>query len=206
MKLYYSKGACSLSPHIVALEAGLAVELVSVDLRTGTTFDGTDFKKVNPKGYVPTLVLDNGETLTEGPAIVQYLADQVPNKALIPGHGSLARYRAIEWLNFISTELHKSFGPLFTPQAPEASKVAAKENLGKRLDYVNQELNGKEYLLGSQFSVADAYLFTVLSWTPHFQIDLSSRANVAAFMERVRIRPAVQAALRAEGLTSGGNN
>lgn len=199
MKLYYKAGACSLSPHIVLVEAGLPYTLESVDLKTKVTASGADYTKVNPNGYVPALQFDDGAVLTEGPAIIQYLADQVPAKKLAPPAGSLERARLQEWLNFISTEIHKSFGPLFNPAAPEESKAAAKALLGRRLDYVAQRLEGRDYLLGD-FSVADAYLFTVLNWCRPVGVDLATRPAVAAYQARVAARPAVQQAMREEGL------
>lgn len=201
MKLYYSPGACSLSPHIVLREAGLDFEAVKTDLRAHTLQDGTDYYTVSPKGYVPLLELDNGERLTEGPAIVQYIADQVPQKNLAPANGTMARYRLQEWLNFITAEVHKSFGALFTPGTPDATKEMAKARISKRLEWVDQQLQGKDYLLGDSFSVADAYLFTVGSWASHVGLDLSALKNLQAFQARVAARPAVQAALKAEGLT-----
>lgn len=199
MKLYYKAGACSLSPHIVLVEAGLPYTLESVDLKTKVTASGVEYTKINPNGYVPALQFDDGAVLTEGPAIIQYLADQVPAKKLAPPAGSLERARLQEWLNFIATEIHKSFGALFNPAAPEEAKIAAKALLGRRLDYVAQRLEGRDYLLGD-FSVADAYLFTVLNWCRPVGIDLATRPAVAAYQARVAARPAVQQAMREEGL------
>lgn len=196
MKLYYSPGACSLSPHIVALEAGLSCELVLASTKTHKLQDGTDFYTINPLGYVPFLVLDDGQTLREGPVIAQYLADQAPEKKLLGPVGSMERYRALEWLNFIGTELHKGFAP----GTPEDYKPLVKERLLQRFTWVNEQLAGKDYLLGDQFTAADAYLFTVSNWGKFVGVDLSGFANLQAYVARVASRPAVQAALRAEGL------
>ncbi|WP_287366915.1 glutathione transferase GstA [Thauera sp.] len=200
MKLYYKAGACSLASHIVLEETGLPYETEAVDLKTKVTASGADFMQINAKGYVPALVLDTGELLTEGPAILQYLADRVPEKKLVPADGTLERYRLQSWLTFIGTELHRSCTPFFSPASGDAWKAAAMANLERRLDYTNGELAGKAYLLGDGFSVADAYLFTVLSWMPYVKIDLSRWSNLTAFQARVAARPAVQAALKAEGL------
>lgn len=200
MKLYYSPGACSLSPHIVALEAGLSCELVLASTKTHKLQDGTDFYTINPLGYVPFLVLDDGQPLREGPVIAQYLADQAPEKKLLGPVGSMERYRALEWLNFIGTELHKGFAPLFAPGTPEDYKPLVKERLLQRFTWVNEQLAGKDYLLGDQFTAADAYLFTVSNWGKFVGVDLSGFANLQAYVARVASRPAVQAALRAEGL------
>jgi glutathione S-transferase len=203
MKLYYSPGACSLSPHIVLREAGLPFELVKVDGKTKKTEHGDDFNAINAKGYVPVLELDNGQRLTEGPAIVQYLADQAAEKRLAPPPGSFERVRLQEWLNFITSELHKSFGPLFTPGTPEDYKPKLKEKILSRLGFVEDALakSKQPYLLGNDFSVADAYLFTVTNWTGFVGIDISKLAKLNEFQGRVRERPAVAAALRAEGLS-----
>lgn len=198
MKLYYKAGACSLSPHIVLREAGLPFELVKVDLAAKTLADGSDFRAVNPKGQVPALALDDGGLLTEGPVIAQFIADKVPDSGLIPPAGSLERYRVLEWLNFIGTELHKGCSPLFRPNTPDAYKEIARQTLAAKLAVLNQGLQGKTYLTGERFTVADAYAFVVLRWIPHLGLDLSSFANLAAFSERVGARPAVQAALAAE--------
>lgn len=199
MKLYYSPGACSLSPHIVLNEAGFQFTAEKVDLKTGK-YAGGEFSKVNPKGYVPTLQLDNGEVLTEGSAIVQYLADKKPEAKLIPAVGTLERFRCVEWLAYIATELHKGFGPLFNPTSSEAEKAAARERLVKRVGYLDSQLTGKDYLLGSQFSVADAYAFTILSWSDFLGFDLTPFSNVKTFLERVKKRPKVQQTLKEEGL------
>ncbi len=200
MKLYYSPGACSLSPHIVLKESGLAFEAVAAPTKTHKLADGTDYYSINPLGYVPYLVLDDGRTLHEGPAIVQYIADLVPDKQLAPVNGSWERYKLQEWLNTISTELHKGFSPLFTPGMPAEAKEMAKTRLISRLTWVNGELADKDYLVGGNFSVADAYLFVVAGWGKHVGLDLSGLTHLGAFMARVAARPAVQEALRAEGL------
>ena len=200
MKLYYSPGACSLAPHIVIHEAGLAYTPVLASTKSHKLQDGTDFYTINPLGYVPVLELDDGTRLREGPAIVQYLADQAPHKNLAPANGTLARYRLQEWLTFIGTELHKSFGPLFTPGTPEDYKPQVRERLLGRLQWVDGELAHKPYLMGEQFTVADAYLFTVSNWCGHVGVDISGLTHLAAYRERVAARPAVQAAMKAEGL------
>jgi glutathione S-transferase len=200
MKLYYSPGACSLSPHIVLREAGLKFEPVLASTKTHKLQDGTDYYTINPKGYVPCLELDNGERLTEGPAIVQYVADQAPAKQLAPANGTMARYRLQEWLNFVTSELHKTYSPLFNPAVPEDYKTIAKARLTDRYRWLDTQLEGKSFLLGETFSVADAYLFTVTNWAKHVGIDLSALKNVSAFMARVAARPAVQEAMKAEGL------
>ena len=200
MKLYYSAGACSLSPHIVLRESGLPFELVLASTKTHKLADGSDYYAINPKGYVPLLELDNGERLSEGPVIVQYIADQVPAKNLAPANGTMARYRLQEWLNFITSEVHKAFGLLFNPATPEDYKVAVKARILGRLKWVDEQLEGKQYLMGDTFSVADAYLFTVTNWSKFVGLDISGLANLGAFMGRVAARPAVQEALKAEGL------
>ena len=200
MKLYYSPGACSLSPHIALREAGLPFELVLASTKTKKLADGSDYLAINPKGQVPLLELDNGERLSEGPAIVQYVADQVPASGLAPAAGTLARYRVVEWLNFITSELHKSFSPLFSPDTPEDYKPIVRNRLLARLAYVNERLEGQSYLLGEQFTVADAYLFVVSGWGQYVGVDISALSHLEAFRARVAARPAVQDALRAEGL------
>ncbi|MBK7847145.1 MAG: glutathione transferase GstA [Zoogloea sp.] len=200
MKLYFSPGACSLSPHIVLREAGFDFTLEKVNLRNRQTASGVDFTTINPKGYVPALELDNGELLTEGPAIVQYLADQVPDRRLAPPCGTLERARVQEWLTFIGTELHKNFSPLFNPVATDDAKEAARANLARRLPIAAQVLEGRHYLTGEAFTVADAYLFTVLTWTRLVDVDLSPWPSLGAYLERVGARPSVQAAMEAEGL------
>jgi glutathione S-transferase len=200
MKLYYSPGACSLSPHIALREAGIPVELKKVDLGTKTIDGSGNFSTINPKGYVPAIELPNGELLTEGPAIVQYIADQNADSRLAPKAGTLERYRLAEWLNYITAELHKTFGPLFNKDASADIKAAATTNLGKRFDYVATKLAGKQYLLGDQFTVADGYLFTVLNWTKFVGLDLSKWPTLVDYVARVSARPKVQEALKAEGL------
>jgi glutathione S-transferase len=200
MKLYYSPGACSLSPHIVLHEAGLAFTPVLASTKTHKLADGTDYYGINPKGYVPLLELDDGQRLSEGPAIVQYIADQVPGKKLAAPWGTMERYRQIEWLNFIGTELHKTFGVLFNPAMPEEAKPVARTRIASRLEWVNQQLEGRQYLMGDNFSVPDAYLFTVVNWCQFVGVDISSLTHLGAFMARMAARPAVQQALKAEGL------
>jgi len=200
MKLYYSPGACSLSPHIVLHEADLQHETVMVSTKSHKLQDGTDYYGINPLGYVPFLVLDNGDTLHEGPAIVQYLADLAPEKNLAPANGTVARYHLQEWLNFISTEVHKGFGPLFNPATPEDYKPLARASVLKRLAWVNEQLANKTYLMGDQFTVADAYFFTVTGWAQFVGLDISELENIQAYRERILARPAVQAAMKAEGL------
>ncbi len=200
MKLYYSPGACSLSPHIVLHEAGLAYTPVLASTKTHKLQDGTDFYTINPLGYVPVLEMDDGTRLREGPAIVQYLADQAPLKNLAPANGTLARYRLQEWLTFIGTEIHKGFGPLFVPTTPEDYKPQVRERLLGRLQWVDGELAGKQHLMGEHFTVADAYLFTVTNWAKPVGLDISHLKNLAAYRERIAARPAVQAAMKAEGL------
>ncbi len=199
-KLYYSPGACSLSPHIVLREAGLPFDLVLASTKTHKLADGTDFYGINPKGYVPLLELDDGQRLSEGPVIVQYIADLVPGSPLAPPAGTMARYRLMEWLNFITSELHKGFSPLFNPATPEDYKPLVRTRLGERFAWVNSQLEGRAYLMGDAFTVADAYLFTVASWGPYVGVDPSGLAQLTAYMGRVAARPAVQAALKAEGL------
>jgi glutathione S-transferase len=201
MKLYYSPGACSLSPHIALREAGLQFELVLVSTKSHKLQDGTDYYTINPKGYVPLLEIANGERLTEGPAIVQYIADQLPAKNLAPDNGTMARYRLQEWLNFITSELHKGFSPLFQPNFADDAKAVFRGKIGERLAWVDSQLAGKQYLMGDQFTVADAYLFTVAGWSKHVGVDISGLPRLGAYLARVGARPAVQEALRAEGLT-----
>ena len=201
MKLYYSPGACSLSPHIALIEAGLPFEAVQTRTTTHTLEDGTDYYSINPKGYVPLLEFDDGKRLTEGPVIVQWIADQVPDKKLAPPAGTMARYRVMEWLNFITAELHKQFGPLFNPAMPEEAKALNKKKLAERFAWVDEQLAGKQYLMGDDFSVADPYLFVVMRWAKAMKIDLSAHLNLDAFMNRMAQRPAVQKALKDEGLS-----
>jgi glutathione S-transferase len=200
MKLYYFPGACSLSPHIVALEAGIPLQLEKTDITTKLTESGEDFGKINPKGYVPTLMLDNGEVLTEGTAIVQYLADLKPESGLAPANGTLPRYRLQEMLGYINSELHKNYSPLFSPDTADQVRQQRKDYLLKRYTLLNDVLAGQPYLLGESFTAADAYLFTITNWAGHVGLDLSRFAALADFQQRVASRPAVQAALVAEGL------
>lgn len=198
MKLYYSPGACSLSPHIVALEADLPLQLEKTDIAKKTTASGEDFLKVNPKGYVPALKLDDGTVLTEGPAIVQFLADKAPASKLIPAAGTMERYRVLEWLNFISTELHKSFSPLFNPANTDARKQEARDYLARRFTTVEQQLAKTPFIAGDSFTVADAYLFTVLGWGKYVNVELPK--PLQEYLGRIFQRPAVQQALKEEGL------
>jgi len=200
MKLYYKAGACSLSPHIALLEAGLAFELEAVDLKTKLTASGADFTAINSKGYVPALVLDNGKVLTEGAAIVQYIADLKPESGLAPANGSEARYELQSWLSFISTELHKPFGSLFNPAQSADWKAAAQALLNKRLDWVATQLGEREFLLGDRFTVADGYLFTVLGWANIVGFSLDAWPNLQTYLARIGARPKVIEALKAEGL------
>lgn len=200
MKLYYSPGACSLSPHIVLRESGLAFEPVLASTKTHQLADGTDYYTINPKGYVPLLELDNGERLSEGPAIVQYIADQVPAKNLAPANGTMARYRLQEWLNFITSELHKSFSPLFNPAIGEDTRAVYRARIVERLTWVDGQLAGKSFLLGDTFTVADAYLFTVAGWSKYVGVDIAGLAHLNAYLARIAARPAVQEAMKAEGL------
>ena len=198
MKLFYSPGACSLSPHIVLHELGLPHDVVKVDLKTKQTSDGRDFRTINPKGYVPTLQLDDGTILTEGPAIVQYLADRKPEMHLAPANGTLARYQLQEWLNFISTELHKQFSPLFNPASSADLIAAQKAKLAERFALIAQTLGQHDYLLPSGFSVADAYLYTILTWAGFVGVDLSPWPALASYKARMEARPGVAATLAAE--------
>lgn len=200
MKLYYSPGACSLSPHIALREAGLAFEPVLASTKSHKLQDGTDYYTVNPLGYVPLLELDDGTRLREGPAIVQYIADQAPMKNLAPANGTLPRYRLQEWLTFIGTEIHKTFSPLFNPAMPEEGKQIFRDKLAGRFRWVDGQLAGKEYLMGDHFTVADGYLYVVTRWAKPMNIDLGGLPNLLAHQERITARPAVQEALKAEGL------
>ena len=200
MQLYYSPGACSLASHITLREAGLPVELKKADTKTKKLEDGSDYFAVNSKGSVPALRLDDGQVLTEGPAILQYLADQKPESKLAPKAGTLERYRLLEWLNFITSEVHKSFSPLFNPAADAAVKQYVTQNLEKKFDWINKQLAGKQYLTGDQFTIADAYLFVVVNWSNFVGIDLGRWPALKAFQDRVAARPKVQEALAAEGL------
>jgi glutathione S-transferase len=196
MKLYFSRGACSLHPHITLRETELAFDLVRVDIRAHKLHDGSDYYAINPKGYVPALELDDGSILTEGAVIDQFVADRMPEKKLLPAAGTMERYRAQEWLNFIATEIHKTFGPLFG--SDEAAKVAPRARLGKRFDFTAKTLASQPYLLGETFTVADAYLYIMLRWTTSTKVDLEPWPALKAFFARVDARPAVQAALAAE--------
>jgi glutathione S-transferase len=198
MKLYFSAGACSLAAHIALEELGLPHTMEAVDLRTKRTRSGADFNAINPKGYVPALELDDGSILTEGTAILQYLADQKPAAKLAPANGTLPRYRLQEWLGFINSELHKNFSPLFNPEAAEASKALAKAQLARRLAFVEQALAGRQFLLGDGFTVADAYLYTLLGWTTRLGVPLDQFPALQAFKARIGARPAVKAAEAAE--------
>jgi glutathione S-transferase len=198
--LYFAPGACSLSPHIALREAELPFTLEQVDLGTKKTKSGADFLKVSAKGQVPVLQFDGGEQLTEGPAIVQYIADQAPAAGLAPTNGTVARYHLQEWLNYVTSELHKGFSPLFNPKTPDAYKAMVKENLAARFTHLDKHLAGRQYLLGDKFSVADAYCFTVVGWSKYHDIDLGKWPNLKAYMDRVAARPKVQEAMKAEGL------
>jgi glutathione S-transferase len=200
MKLYFSPGACSLSPHIVAQEAGIPLTLVKVDTSTKKLADGGDYWAINPKGYVPALQIDSGELLTEGPAIVQYLADQKPDARLVPAAGTLERYRVQEMLGYINSEIHKTYSPLFRPTTLPEVRKEREEYLRKRYQLVEKQLAKGPYLFGEQFTVADAYLFTVTNWANFLKLDLSELPNLLAFQARVAARPAVQAVMVAEGL------
>ncbi len=200
MKLYYSPGACSLSPHIALLEAGLPHDLVKVDLRAKKLENGDDYLKINPKGQVPALALDNGDLVTEGPVIVQMIADKVSAKNLAPARDSAERYKLLEWLNYISAELHKNFGPMFSPVLADEAKAFFKDRVMGKFKYVDSALAGRDYLMGKQFTVADAYLFTMLSWADRMKFDLSAMPNLLAYKARVAARPNVQEALNKEGL------
>jgi glutathione S-transferase len=200
MKLYYSPGACSMAPHIVAREAGHAVDLVKVDIPNKKTADGGDYWKVNPKGYVPTLVLDDGQAVTEVGVICQYLADQKPESGLVPKAGSMERYRQMEALNFAATEVHKQLGALFNPQMTPEMKGVQLGVIDRRLNALEKMLEGKTYIMGDKFSAADAYLFTVLNWTNVLKIDVSKWPNIKAYIARVAERPKVKETMKAEGL------
>ena len=200
MKLYYSPGACSLSPHIALLEAGLPYDLVKVDLKAKKLENGDDFLKINPKGQVPALALDSGEVVTEGPVIVQMIADKVSASKLAPARDSAGRYKLLEWLNFITTELHKNFSPMFSPVLADDAKAFFKDRLMGKFKYIDGQLAGNDYLMGKQFTVADGYLFTMLSWAERMKFDLAAMPNLLAYKARVGARPMVQAALTKEGL------
>jgi glutathione S-transferase len=200
MKLYYSPGACSLSPHIALLEAGLPYDLVKVDLRAKKLENGDDYLAVNPKGQVPALALDSGELVTEGPVIVQMIADKAAGKNLAPARDSAERYKLLEWLNFTTTELHKNFSPLFQPAIPDEVKAFFKDRIMGKFKYADGKLAGQDYLMGKQFTVADGYLFVMLKWAERTGMDLSALKNLTAFKDRVGARPKVQEALTKEGL------
>jgi glutathione S-transferase len=200
MKLYYSPGACSLASHIALHETGLPFEIEKVDFATKKTASGEDFNLINPKSYVPAIRLDDGSILTEGGAVLQYIADLQPDSGLAPKAGTMERYRLQEWLTFIGTEIHKTFSPLFNKTAAEEVKTNARNLLGKRLGYVETQLQNKPYLMGEQFSVADAYLFTVMRWSNFTGLDLTPFPRLREYMARVGARPKVQAAMQAEGL------
>ena len=202
MKLYYSPGACSLAPHIALSEAGLPYTTKRVDLKTHTLVDGTDYYTINPKGYVPLLEFDDGARLSEIAAIVQYIADRKPG-TLAPAYGTMERYRLMEWLNFIATELHEQFSPLWYPTTPEATKDAQIAKLKTRFELISKTLAAQPYLMGNDFTVADAYLFTILNWAPMLKVDLAPWPALVAYQARVAARPAVHAALVAEGLVKG---
>lgn len=200
MKLYYAPGACSLSTHIALREAGYAIDLVKVDLASKKTEAGDDFYAVAAKGQVPALQLDTGEVLTEGAAIVQYVADQKPEKKLAPAAGSMARYRLVEWLNYVASEMHKAVGALFNKKYSDDTKQIMKDALKSKFDYLTAQLKDRPFLMGDTFTVADGYLFTILSWTSHVGVDLSKWPVLTDYVARIGARPAVQLALKAEGL------
>ena len=200
MKLYYSPGACSLASHIALKEAGLSFEAIKVDGRAKKAANGEDYWQVTAKGYVPALRLDDGSVLTEGTAILPYIGDRAPASGLAPAAGTMDRYRVHEWLGYINSEVHKGFGPFFVPGTSDEAKATAKANLGKRFGFVQQALEGREFLVGDQFTVADAYLFTVLGWSRIVGIDLGDWPVLKAWHAKIAQRPAVQAAMRAEGL------
>ena len=202
MKLYYSPGACSLSPHIVAREAGIALELKKVNVQKKEIDGGGDFRQVNGKGYVPVLELDDGQVLTEGPAIVQYLADQKPEAGLAPKAGSMERYRLQEWLNFVTSELHKALGTFFNPAVTPEWRKGVSDRLELRCEWLAKQLAGKQYLMGDKFSIADAYLFTILNWAPIVKFDLGRWPGLIEYQKRIAQRPKVQEALKAEGLVT----
>lgn len=199
MKLYYSPGACSLSPHIALLEAGLPYDLIKVDLRAKKLENGDDYLKVNPKGQVPALQLDSGEVITEGPVIVQIIADKA-GKGLAPARDSIERYKLLEWLNFVTSELHKNFGPMFAPALNDDAKAFFKDRVMGKFRYLDSQLGGRDYLMGKQFTVVDGYLFTILTWAERMKFDLSDMPNLLAYKARVAARPKVQEALTKEGL------
>ena len=199
MKLYYAPAVCSLASHIALVESGLPYSVAKVDIRKHTLEDGSDYYAINPKGYVPLLELDDGTKLAEGVVILQYIADQVPGK-LAPAYGTLERYRVMEWLTFVNSEVHKQYSPLFYPTTPDATKEAQRTKLAGRFEYLNKVLQSQPFLTGDKFSVADAYLFTILNWSNGLKVDLSPYPALVAYLERVRARPSVQKAMTAEGL------
>ncbi|NUP05345.1 MAG: glutathione transferase GstA [Polyangiaceae bacterium] len=203
MKLYFSPGACSLAPHIVAREAGIDIGFEKVDTKTKKTETGADYASANPKGYVPALQLDDGALLTEGPVISQYLAEKKPGSGLVPEAGSMARFRVQELLGYINSEIHKSYSPLFYPTTPEETRQDRLAYLKKRYALIDKTLADKQFLTGDTFTIADAYLFVVTNWAGHVKLDLSDYPNLLAFQQRVAARPAVQAALKFEGLVKG---
>lgn len=201
MKLYFSPGACSLASHIALLEAGIPFELIKVEGRGQKTAGGEDYSNITAKGYVPALKLNSGEVLTEGTAILPYIADLAPEKHLAPAAGTLDRYRLHEWLGYINSEVHKNFSPFFTPGATDEQKAAARAQLERRVKFIEEHLADKPFLLGEHFSVTDCYLFTVLSWCAYVKIDVAAVwPGLKSYMDRIAVRPAVQAALKAEGL------
>lgn len=200
MKLYYAPGTCSLAPHIILRETNTPFELVKTDIRAKKTEDGRNFLDINPNGYVPVLELDDGTRLTEGAAIMQFIADRADASSIAPPNGTLERYKMQSWLNFISTELHKGFSPLFNPNMPENGKAVARENLLKRIKFVDEHLAKNEFLMGNSYTVPDAYAFAVLSWTRPLKIDISEFKNVTNYLAKIAERPAVKAAMKAEGL------
>lgn len=201
MKLYYLNGACSLASLISLTEAGVPFEHAAVDRKTKIAADGQDLNALNPKGYVPVLKLDDGQVLTENVAVLQYIAELNPAAKLAPSFGTMARWRLIEWLGYVNSEVHKNFGLLFNPAVPDAMKEIAKANIARRLGYIEDSLGAKPYLLGDDFSVADAYLYVVLSWRQRTGVDITQFPKLTAYFERVRARPAVQRARKAEGLS-----
>lgn len=200
MKLYFAPGACSLAPHIASSELGIQLDLEQVDLREKKTKSGNDYWTINPKGQVPMLELDNGERLTEVPVILQYLSDQKPAAGLSPAAGTMDRYRMLEWLNVVTSDMHKTYGPIFRPTTPDEFKKLSREVIGRRLEWLDKHLAGKQYLMGDKFTLPDMYMFTVLRWSPVVGVDLSRYPNVKAYADRVAARPKVAEALKAEGL------
>jgi glutathione S-transferase len=200
MKLYFTPGACSMAPHIVLREAGITFDLEKVHLATKQTAHGEDYAKINPKGYVPAIRLDDGQILTEAAVILQYLADQKPESGLAPKPGTMDRYRLMEWLNFVTSEIHKQFGPLFNPKVTGEWKENQMKMLRRRFDYLTERFTGKQYLMGDKFTVADAYLFTILNWSNFLKFDLGRWPTLKDYMARVGARPAVKEAMKVEGL------